>query len=394
MNVIEGVNITKIYRIYDSPVQRLKEIILRKSFHSDFVALNNISFAIKKGETFGILGENGAGKSTLLKILANTLKPTSGTLNITGRSAALLELGAGFNPELTGEENIYLNAYLMGLKKDEVNAKKDEIIGFSELKDFIKRPVKTYSSGMYIRLAFSIATSVDPEILIVDEALSVGDEYFQKKSIDRMMDFKAAGKTILFCSHNMYYVQELCSMAIWLHKGRIRSSGDTDGVVMDYLNYEREKIAKIKTGTDDPETDNRVSSPVRIADVKILQNGNPVVETIQPFSDVTFSFRLRTARNGLKGHLGFGIIRNDDVIAYATLTNFYNSEPVEFVDKKEIQVSIDSFPLLPGLYKLKLVVTDKHGLHPYDVYLSKYFKVENTTKDFGIIYINHEWKLR
>lgn len=175
MIVIDVRNLSKVYRLYKSPVDRLKEIVLGKAFHVPFPALQNITFSVRIGETLGIIGENGAGKSTLLKILANTLKPTSGTFSANGKTSALLELGAGFNPELNGEENIYLNAYLMGLSEGEVTAKKSAIIDFSELGDAIHRPVKTYSSGMYIRLAFSIAVCVDPDILIIDEALTVGD---------------------------------------------------------------------------------------------------------------------------------------------------------------------------------------------------------------------------
>ncbi len=171
MIALEAKNLGKVYQIYRSPAYRLKEIVLRKPFHTAFCALNDVSFNVLHGETLGIIGENGAGKSTLLKILAKTLKPSSGSLTVNGRTAALLELGAGFNHELSGEENIYLNAYLMGLSKDEIDRKRQEIVDFSELGDFIKRPIKTYSSGMHVRLAFSIATSVDPDILIIDEAL-------------------------------------------------------------------------------------------------------------------------------------------------------------------------------------------------------------------------------
>ncbi|MGC2064373.1 MAG: ABC transporter ATP-binding protein, partial [Thermodesulfovibrionales bacterium] len=222
MIAIDVRDLRKIYRIYKAPVDRLKEIVLRRPFHAEFVALDTMSFSISQGTTFGIIGENGAGKSTLMKLLARTLKPTSGNVAMVGRVAALLELGAGFNPELTGDENIYLNAYLMGLTKDEIDERKQRIIDFSELGDSISRPVKTYSSGMYVRLAFSIATSVNPDILIIDEALSVGDQHFQKKCIDRMTQFKNDGKTIVFCSHSLYHIQELCKTTLWIDHGSMR----------------------------------------------------------------------------------------------------------------------------------------------------------------------------
>ncbi len=392
MMAIEVENLSKSYRLYQSPAQRLKEIILRRPFHSEFYALRDVSFSVLRGETFGIIGENGAGKSTLLKILARTLKPTSGRVIVNGRTAALLELGAGFNPELTGEENIYLNAYLMGLTKEEIDRKKDEIIDFSELSEFIHRPVKTYSSGMYVRLAFSIATSVDPDILIVDEALSVGDEYFQKKSLDRMMGFKKAGKTILFCSHSMYHVNELCSRVAWLDRGRIRSIGETGKVIAEYQNYEMEKIGetkgKVAIGTDPASLP--VNRPVMIYDVMILNKDGIETNVLKTFEPVTFSFKV-SCHEPLKGHIGFGIIRNDETMVFGTMTNFSGLEPIELSDGRQFLVKIKSLPLFSGIYSLAIVVADDHALHPYDINRTVSFMVEPNGKELGITYLEHEW---
>ena len=236
MYALEVNNLEKKYKIYSKPSDRLKEIILRKPLYKYFTALDNISFNISHGEKIGIVGDNGAGKSTLLKILAKTLTPTSGSIKINGNVAALLELGAGFHPEFTGRQNIYINASLLGLSPKQIANIEEAIIEFSELGDFIDMPVKTYSSGMFMRLAFSIATSVNPDILIIDEALSVGDQRFQKKCIDRMINFKETGKTILFCSHNMYQVGILCNKALWLKDRKIQQFSEVDKVIKNYEN--------------------------------------------------------------------------------------------------------------------------------------------------------------
>lgn len=394
MITVDVKDLNKVYRLYQSPAQRLKEIILRKPFHTDFAALNNINFSIFSGETFGIIGENGAGKSTLLKILAKTLNPTSGSVRIIGRTAALLELGAGFNPELSGEENIYLNAYLLGLSKDEIDSKKQEIIDFSELGDFIKRPVKTYSSGMQVRLAFSIATSVNPEVLIIDEALSVGDEYFQKKCTDRMVKFKDSGKTIVFCSHNMYFVQELCSRAIWIHKGGIKCAGEAGKVIMEYQNYERDRSSVLKEKINNlGNTEGIVASgkPLTIFDIKVADRDGVEAEVLTTLEPAIFSFRISCKRNDLKGHIGFALIRNDEIMCFGTVTSFDGLPPVTLRDGQEFKIRIKALPLLSGMYSLLVIVADEVALHPYDSQRTKIFSIGPGRKEFGAVFIEHEW---
>ena len=230
-------NLNKDFKIYERPQDRLFEIILRRQRHQLYHVLSDISFAVPDGKSLGIIGDNGAGKSTLLKLLVGTLQPTSGEIAIEGQVAALLELGAGFHPEFTGRKNIYLNAALLGVPDDNIAELEKDIIAFSELDYFIDRPVKTYSSGMYVRLAFSIATMVRPDILVIDEALSVGDMAFQKKCVQRMNEFRQQQKTMIFCSHSMFHVQELCDIAIWLDKGKIQEIGDSDKVVGHYEDF-------------------------------------------------------------------------------------------------------------------------------------------------------------
>ena len=236
MDAVIVENGSKNYRIYAKPADRLKELIFRsRKFHTDFWALRNVSFSVPKGTTFGVIGENGSGKSTLLQMIAGTLQPTEGRISLDGRVAALLELGSGFNPEFTGRENVILNAAIMGLTEEETVRRLPEIERFAEIGDFIDQPVKTYSSGMYVRLAFAVAIHVDPEILLVDEALSVGDVYFQQRCMRRIRQMKQDGKTILFVSHDVTAVKNLCDSAIWLEHGELKAIGEPDSVVGKYL---------------------------------------------------------------------------------------------------------------------------------------------------------------
>ncbi|MDB5845795.1 MAG: tagH [Polaromonas sp.] len=232
-------NASKTYRLFSRPSHRLWQALFgrSKAYYTEFEALSDINFSLGKGEAFGIVGVNGAGKSTLLQLIAGTIQPTAGKVSSRGRIAALLELGSGFNTEFTGRENIYLNAATLGLGKREIDQKIDAIIEFSGIGSHIDQPVKTYSSGMYVRLAFSIATSVEPDILIVDEALSVGDGAFARKSFDRIMQIKESGATVLFCSHTLFHIEVFCDRALWLHKGKIQEIGKVSGVLSKYQEF-------------------------------------------------------------------------------------------------------------------------------------------------------------
>ena len=229
-------NVSKCFKRYARPVDRLKEIILpSKSYAQEFWALRDISFEITKGETMGIIGRNGAGKSTLLQMICGTLTPTSGKVQVNGRVAALLELGAGFNPEFTGRENVYMNGAIMGLSRTEVDERFDRVAAFADIKDFIDQPVKTYSSGMYVRLAFASAIHVDPDILIVDEALAVGDMFFQAKCMSRMRTMMESGVTVLFVSHDTSSVKALCQRGVFLENGELKQIGKASEVVANYI---------------------------------------------------------------------------------------------------------------------------------------------------------------
>jgi lipopolysaccharide transport system ATP-binding protein len=237
VNIIDFRQVSKSYPVYRSPRDRLKELAAfnRLSFHEDFWALRDLTFTVSRGETFCIVGENGSGKSTLLQIIAGILKPTSGEAVIHGRVAALLELGSGFNPEFTGHENVYLNASILGLTRKEIDARYESITSFAEIGEFIHQPVKTYSSGMVVRLAFAVAIHVDPEVLLVDEALAVGDIYFRQRCMRKVHELRSRGVTILFVSHALGDVKAIGDRCMWLDGGRIREIGDTEPVISKYL---------------------------------------------------------------------------------------------------------------------------------------------------------------
>ena len=264
---IEVHNLSKCYHIYDHPFDRLKQFLLPpiqtaigmqpRVYHRDFWALREISFQIKRGQTFGIIGRNGSGKSTLLQLICGTLNPTAGEIKTNGRIAALLELGAGFNPEFTGRENVYLSAAILGLSKEEIDQKYEDIVSFSDIGDFINQPVKTYSSGMYVRLAFSVVANVNADILVIDEALAVGDAVFTQKCMRFLRKFREKG-TLLFVSHDTGSVVNLCDQAIWLHQGQLRQVGSSKKVAEAYLQYtlqdvygQEEKLETIRSSEFD-----------------------------------------------------------------------------------------------------------------------------------------------
>lgn len=254
--IIRVQDVSKVYPLYGKPIDRLKESLslTRKSYHRDHYALNHISFEVYKGETLGIIGTNGSGKSTLLKLLTRVIVPSSGTIEVNGKISALLELGAGFNPEYTGMENIYLNGTMMGYTRSEMEKRVDSILTFADIGDFIHQPVKTYSSGMFARLAFAVAINVEPDILIVDEALSVGDAFFQNKCFKKFDELKARGVTILFVSHDTSSVRQMCSRVLWIEQGEQQMIGESKMVCNAYTNSIKTKSGGRRFFSSETET--------------------------------------------------------------------------------------------------------------------------------------------
>lgn len=275
---VEGVS--KVYKLYNKPIDRLKESfsITGKKYHKAFYALKDVNFKIKKGETVGIIGKNGSGKSTLLKIITSIISETSGKVEVEGRISAIIELGAGFNPEYSGIQNIYLNGIMMGLTKEQIDLKLDEIIKFADIGDFIKQPVKTYSSGMYARLAFSVAINVDPDILIVDEALSVGDMSFQHKCMNKMNSLKENGLTIIFVSHDPHAIKSLCTRCIYLSDGGIKAIGNAGEIVDFYLKDMKESLFVVPNNFIDNKTEiKEAKSDCDIDEIKRFNIRNDII---------------------------------------------------------------------------------------------------------------------
>ena len=288
--VIDVNNVSKIYKLYDQPIDRLKEAlsISRQKYHREHYALNKISFKVEKGDNIGIIGTNGAGKSTLLKIITGIISPSDGSCQVSGKISALLELGAGFNPEYTGMENIYLNGTMMGYKREDIDAKIPAILDFASIGNFINQPVKTYSSGMFARLAFAVAINVEPDILIVDETLSVGDTRFQIKCMNRMKEMIEGGTTVLFVSHDTNIIKRFCSKAIWLNKGVIQDFGEVNKVCDSYMDFLKlgENLDNVDNPLDQENTEDKLppftpgENIADIVDFKILNRRNELIREI------------------------------------------------------------------------------------------------------------------
>lgn len=361
--------VSKCYKMYSKPSDRLKELIFGRfrEFHEKFWALKDVTLDINKGDSVGIIGVNGSGKSTLLQIIAGTLHPSSGKITVDGRVSALLELGSGFNPEFTGLENVYLSGRILGLSEQEISAKLEDILAFADIGNFIHQPVKTYSSGMYVRLAFSVAVSVDPDILIVDEALSVGDAIFQQKCMKRFYEIRDSGCTILFVSHDSYQVNSICNKAIYINHGKIEAFGDAKTVVDIYSqDLERKQMAV------DSEASLRVleehpRSTSTLVDIKSVQLCNESgTEITMVSTGDTVSVNALVDSKGYKGPLSFviNLYRHDDLYICGTTTIMDGLQPTEPENNGLLEVSVKfpNLPLLSGRYKWRFAVNDSEGI--------------------------------
>jgi ABC-type polysaccharide/polyol phosphate transport system ATPase subunit len=372
-------NLSKVYRIYEAPRDRLIEALTGRPRHAEVHALRGVSAAIAKGAVLGVIGENGSGKSTLFKILAGTTAATSGSVDIAGRIASILELGSSFHPEDTGRRNVILQAALAGLSREEVAGALPEIEEFAELGDFFDRPVKTYSSGMQMRLAFSVATAVLPDVILLDEALAVGDGRFQKKCVDRIFELKASGKTIFFCSHAMYFVSTLCDRAIWLNAGSVAAEGDAQSVVMEYERFLARKDAPAVHHAQPP-----ADSKGRITSFTLVGADGRETEEFRPNEPwiAEIAFEADTPERLMQVHLGVATMDNVELFTAESKTD--GAGPFGGRARHRVRVRIDELPLWKGEFVVTVFLGDEMALALYDS-RSRTFRVESDTWRNGLM---------
>lgn len=366
-----------------------------------FWAVEDVSFTVEQGRSFGIVGENGSGKSTLLKLVSRVLRPTSGSIAVHGRLAALLELGAGFHPDLTGSENIYLNASLLGFSKQEIARRFDAIVDFAELDRFIDTPLKHYSSGMTVRLGFAIAINSDPDILITDEVLSVGDEAFQRKCIDRIDDLMRHGKTIILVSHGLDLVRYVCQDAIWMDHGRIRAAGTSLEVIDAYLDYANQKDRARRGEGEALAVEAGVeamrrwgSREVEVTAVELLDHRGRVTSVVETGEAATVRISYVAHQRVPRPLFGVAIHYGDHIHLNGpnTKTGGLTIDQVE--GPGTVEYRIRALPLLRGLYHLSAAIYDEHGLHAYDHHDRLYpFHVQQrlVRENYGMVWVDADW---
>lgn len=391
-------NIVKEYKIYNKPSDRLWAMFpwnSQKSFSKTFSALKNINLKVGHGEVVGIIGRNGAGKSTLLQIVAQTIMPSGGEVFVNGKIAALLELGSGFNPEFSGRENIYLSAAIGGLSKIETQERFDAIVAFSGIGDFIDQPVKFYSSGMTARLAFSVATSIEPEILIIDEALSVGDGAFARKSFERIMKLKENGSTILFCSHSLFQVESLCNRAIWIEQGEIFGDGNPKSVTVSYQTFLDTFESK---GTLDKIAPSSVSGHAKFKEVLVLLDGNKTapLKGLSQSSTLSISGTFISDPSLASPSVAVTISTKDGRIVSSAAAW---SNGIELMRTKEgegaFNIVFPSIALLKGHYNVGVYLFCERGIHTYDwADPMAFFELQQNGIEQGIVMLEHIWECK
>ena len=397
-------NVSKKFTLRHERARSFQEAALaflrgRDNSREELWALKDVSFAVERGKTLGIIGPNGSGKSTVLKLITRILEPTSGRIDVQGRVSALIELGAGFHPDLTGRENIYINGSVLGFSRKEMKAKFDRIVEFSELEKFIDVPIKHFSSGMHMRLGFAVAIHVDPDILLIDEILAVGDQAFQNKCLSKIGELKSQGVTILFVSHDLEAVRNLCTAALWLENGVIQERGTTDRVIDSYLNNVTAMTeAQLSRERQIGDSENRWGSgEVEITDVKFLDVQGRERRAFKTGEKMVVRLKYHAHIEVRQPVFGLAIYSSGGVQVNGPNTKFsdYIVESVEGTG--EIDYIVDMLPLLEGTYELSAVVYDQDGLHAYDHHHRMYsFMVQRgaVKERYGMIYIPCEWRLR
>lgn len=411
MDAIKVENVTKKFKVYLDKGHTLKEKTLFKKRRSyeERVVLDGISFTVKKGEAVGLIGHNGCGKSTTLKLLTKIMYPDSGTIEMSGRVSSLLELGAGFHPDLSGRENIYINASIFGLTKKEIDLRVGEIIAFSELEEFIDHPVRTYSSGMYMRLAFAVAIHVDADILLVDEILAVGDANFQAKCFQKLRFLKSNGVTIVIVSHALSQIEQICERSIWIDKGKIQAEGkprEVHPVYLDYMGKQRKTRAEkdlqksVETAADvSDETEKNAGEQKSFGNLDVVivkselldKNGNHA--SIFDVGDkITLKVTYERRNEKLtESAFGFHIFRSDNTDCYGTNTILDKVENIKLKKHGTVMVTFDDLLLLQGTYKIDLAFQDDTGLTFQYVYQAVSFELISQYEEAGIVRLGHRW---
>jgi len=397
---LEAEGLGKAYRVYSRPIRRVAEAVTfgRYRGHHEFWALKALDLRLKRGTSLGLCGANGAGKSTLLKVLSGTTAPTTGRYRIDGSVASLLELGAGFHMDFTGRANILLNGVMMGFAKRDLEKKIPEIIEFAELGPYIDEPVRTYSSGMGLRLAFSIAAAVDPDVLIIDEVFAVGDMYFQKKCIDRIYEFKRRNKTIVFCSHSLYDLRQFCDQALWLERGNPQALGESVFVTNEYASFQRQHIGVAEEMIRErhplaPAATTRPRTELpSIRDARICRMGT-AEEVYQINTGDSIDIRVwwqNPAGEELDIQLGIGFQRGDLTLCAGVATHLSG---VKLTGRSGCTIlRVPSLQLLTGQFLVPVVMLDGEGVHRYHEFLMpENLTVRNYTKEVGLMRLEHEW---
>lgn len=428
-NAIEVKNITKSFKVFFDKGHHLKEKLLFKSRNrfEERRVLNDISFSVKKGEAIGLIGQNGCGKSTTLKLLTKIIYPDNGTIDMKGRVSSLIELGAGFHPDMSGRDNIYTNAAIFGLTKKEIDLRLDDIIAFSELGDYIDNPVRTYSSGMYMRLAFSVAINVDADILLIDEILAVGDAAFQAKCFNRLREIKAAGTTIVIVSHAMGQIEQICDRALWIKDGELELDGVPRNTIQAYMSWimgDRDEIFPTKTKIKKVEKPEKTYNAIEAKSFeytaqdilelkkkgKIVEIGNRAVEIIdyelldgksmkpqKRFSiggDVCFRIQYRRNDLNIKESMcSLSIYRSDGLNCYSTNSFINTGENIKLKDEGVIELTIKKCPFMQGEYKLDISLNKDYGPTYHGILNACLMEIYNVTTDYGVCRPEIEWRL-
>lgn len=399
--VISVHGLGKAYRIYEKPADRLKQMIFRRrQYYREFWALRNVCFEVRRGETVGIIGRNGAGKSTLLQIISGTVAPTEGEATAHGRVAALLALGAGFNLEFTGRENVFVNAAVLGLSEAEIRSRLDDIIAFAELGRFIDQPVRTYSTGMYARLAFAVAIHVSPDVLIVDEILAVGDAVFQRKCIQKFYEIRDSGCTILFVSHDPYQVKSVCQRALYLAEGKPIMFGAAADVIDRYtrdteanLIVDRPSIGVI----DEPLPPREIERPFRIVGATLENERGNELDVVSSGQDVQLRMQYETVVDNPPSRVTFvvNLYRHDDLYVYGSTTLMDGIDPYPPARRGEVLIRFPRLPLLAGSYKWRVAINDDRGFITHaelkDVCP---MRVVDSFRAVGIVDLPRQWEVR